>query len=85
MINTQLDLFPSETHLRRVDPKQNMYRFYAVTVEPTLFNEWAVVRRWGRIGTAGSTRVELHESMGEAINAVEQVNRSKLRRGYQQA
>ncbi len=78
----QLDLFPNEVHLRRIDPKQNMYRFYAVTVEPTLFGEWTVVRQWGRIGSAGSIRVQLHKSKGEAIDAIGQINRSKLRRGY---
>ena len=79
----QLELFPSDAHLQRVDPKRNMYRFYAVTVEPTLFGGWAVVRQWGRIGSAGSIRVDPHESMGEAIDAVRQINRSKMRRGYE--
>ncbi len=46
----QLELFANDVHLRRVDPNRNMFRFYAVTIEPTLFCEWAVVRQWGRIG-----------------------------------
>ena len=32
-----------------------MARFYAISVEPTLFAETALVRRWGRIGTSGTT------------------------------
>ena len=79
----QLDLFPTEVHLRRIDPKRNMYRFYAMTVEPTLFGDWALVRNWGRIGSPGSIRVELHQSVDEAIDAVRQIDRSKLRRGYE--
>ena len=43
--------------LRRLDPARNMARFYAVTVQPTLFGQWALVRRWGRINTDGR-RVE---------------------------
>ena len=39
--------------LRRIDPARNMARFYAVEVMPTLFGQWAVVRRWGRVNTDG--------------------------------
>ncbi len=78
----QLDLFPTEVHLRRVDPKQNMYRFYTMSIQPTLFGDWALVRNWGRIGSPGSMRIELHGNVREAINEVSLINRSKLRRGY---
>eukprot|EP01037_Dinobryon_pediforme_P016622 gene16622-16803_t len=37
--------------LRRIDRDKNMARFYAIAIERTLFGDWAVVRRWGRIGT----------------------------------
>ena len=40
-------------HLRRIDPDRNMARFYTMSVQPTLFGEWALLREWGRIGSAG--------------------------------
>ncbi len=40
-------------HLTRIDADRNMARFYAMTLQPTLFGEWALVREWGRIGSAG--------------------------------
>jgi len=40
-------------HLRRIDPNRNMARFYTMSVQPTLFGEWALLREWGRIGSAG--------------------------------
>ena len=39
--------------LGRVDRTKNMARYYVLSVEPTLFGESSLVRRWGRIGGAG--------------------------------
>ena len=47
--------------LERVDRTKNMARYYVLSVEPTLFAELSLVRRWGRIGGAGRTRIDLHE------------------------
>ena len=48
--------------LERVDRTKNMARYYVLSVEPTLFAELSLVRRWGRIGGAGRTRIDLHDS-----------------------
>ncbi len=45
----QAELFPTEVRMRRIDPGKNMRRFYAMSLQPTLFGEWAVVRSWGRM------------------------------------
>jgi hypothetical protein len=39
--------------LEWVDRTKNMARYYALSVEPTLFAEWALVRRWGRSAAPG--------------------------------
>ena len=39
--------------LERVDRAKNMARFYVLSIEPTLFEDLALVRRWGRIGARG--------------------------------
>jgi len=40
-------------HLTRTDPARNMARFYTMALQPTLFGEWALLKEWGRIGSAG--------------------------------
>ncbi len=44
--------------LRRVDPEENIARFYALMIERDLFGRVVLVRRWGRIGTHGRERTE---------------------------
>ena len=48
--------------LERVDRAKNMARFYVLSIEPTLFEDLALVRRWGRVGSAGRQRIDLHPS-----------------------
>ena len=43
----------SSTHLRLIDPDWNMARFYAMSLQPTLFGAWALLLEWGRIGSTG--------------------------------
>jgi predicted DNA-binding WGR domain protein len=57
-------------HLIRIDPEKNMARFYKLDVQPNLFGQWSIVREWGRIGRAGTIRVETHESRGGADMAL---------------
>ncbi len=68
--------------LRRIDPKKNMARFYSLEVERDLLGRVVLVRRWGRIGSAGKTRLDEHEGEGEALAALASLQASKRRRGY---
>jgi predicted DNA-binding WGR domain protein len=68
--------------LERVDRTKNMARYYVLSVEPTLFAESSLVRRWGRIGGAGRTRVDLHASPPLAQIALNTWLERKRRRGY---
>ena len=36
--------------LESIDPEKNRARFYVLYVTKTLWNTWALLRRWGRIG-----------------------------------
>ncbi|PVE23709.1 hypothetical protein DC522_14500 [Microvirga sp. KLBC 81] len=56
--------------LCKVDPSQNMARFYSLEVERDLFGRVVLVRRWGRVGTAGKTRLDEHRGEGEAHAAL---------------
>ena len=68
--------------LHRRDPSANMARFYVLAVETSLFGDTALVREWGRLGTAGRRKIELHETEHGAVEALETWLRRKLRRGY---
>lgn len=76
---------PGPVHLRRVDPSQNMRRFYSLSIQPTLFGGASLVRDWGRIGTRGQSMIETFESSGEAGDAMTRLERTKKRRGYRDA
>lgn len=71
--------------LSRIDPARNMARFYALSLEPSLFGDVAVVRRWGRIGTRGRQAIALHADVSSAQAALERLARAKRRRGYRTA
>ena len=43
-------------YLEKRIPARNQKRFYTITVTPTLFGSWAMVREWGRIGQPGTVR-----------------------------
>ncbi len=75
--------FSESVHMRRIDPTRNMARFYEVSLQPSLFGTWAVVRRWGRIGCQGRIRLELCDSADDAFNCIKRLIAAKRRRGYQ--
>jgi predicted DNA-binding WGR domain protein len=68
--------------LERREPARNRLRFYAITVIRTLFDGWAVVREWGRIGQPGTVRETWFETEGEACAAGERWRQRKVKRGY---
>ena len=39
-------------YFERKDPGRNMARFYAMSIEETLFGQICLTRSWGRIGTS---------------------------------
>nr|WP_108461687.1 WGR domain-containing protein [Devosia naphthalenivorans] len=69
-------------HLCRIDPTQNMRRFYSLAIQPTLFGGASVIRNWGRIGTNGQSMMETFDEAEEAMSAMARLQRTKQRRGY---
>lgn len=78
----QLDLFPTDVDLRCIDPDSDRRHFYALSIQRTLFDEWALVREWGRIGGCGRLRRDLYPSAGMAIDALYALAQKKKRQGY---
>jgi len=79
---SQLEIFPTELQMRRIDPALNMRRFYRMSIQPDLFGGASLVREWGRIGSHGQMMREQHPDEGLAITALMQLARVKQRRGY---
>jgi predicted DNA-binding WGR domain protein len=68
--------------LERREPARNRLRFYTIAVTRTLFDGWAVVREWGRIGQPGTVREAWFETESAAIEAGAKVRERKEERGY---
>ncbi len=68
--------------LRRLDASRNMDRFYELTLEPTLFGQWAVVRRWGRFQSEGQKREVWFDAPSPAVAFMDRLHSQKVRRGY---
>jgi len=72
-----------QVHLVRVDNSRNMCRFYRVSIEPTLFGDYAVERGWGRVGGRGRLRIDLFAEQSQALQHFLDMVRQKRGRGYQ--
>nr|WP_256387073.1 WGR domain-containing protein [Agrobacterium sp. DSM 25558] len=69
-------------HLHRINPSQNMQRFYTLATHPTLFGGASVIRNWGRIEMNGQSNDETFDTSDNAISAAMRMERAKSRRGY---
>ena len=66
----------------RPAPKAPVRSPRQLSLQPDLFGGTALVRQWGRIGTAGRQVCELHHDAGQARDALARQLRAKRRRGY---
>jgi predicted DNA-binding WGR domain protein len=66
-------------HLRRIDPDRKMARFYTMSLQPTLFGEWALLR----IGSAGRLVSSRFASEQQAALAMEEHLKARLSKGYE--
>lgn len=69
--------------LHRVDPSKNMARFYALSLQRSLFGEVLLVRCWGRIGAQGRLRSDWFDTECAALEALDRLKKSKAKRGYE--
>lgn len=73
---------PYHLYIERRDAGRNMARFYALSIEETLFGQPCLVRRWGRIGTAGRMVQHCFDQEDDAVGLFLELLRLKKRRGY---
>jgi predicted DNA-binding WGR domain protein len=76
---------PYQLYVERRDPPKNMARYYAMSIEPTLFGDACLIRRWGRIGTTGQQMSHHFEKEKEAVALFLELLRQKRAKGYQPA
>ncbi|WP_454858540.1 WGR domain-containing protein [Rhizobium binxianense] len=73
---------PYHLYVERTDAKKNMARYYAMSIEPNLFGEACLIRRWGRIGASGQMRVHHFRQEEEAVKLFLELVRKRRSRGY---
>ena len=73
---------PYQFYVERTDASKNMARFYAMSIEPTLFGDVCLTRRWGRIGAVGQSKRHSFSGEAEAVQLFLELLRQKRGRGY---
>ncbi|AGS25168.1 MULTISPECIES: WGR domain-containing protein [Rhizobium] len=73
---------PYHLYVERVDASKNMARYYAMSIEPNLFGDICLLRKWGRIGTKGQTMIQHFGREKEAVQLFLELLRQKRKRGY---
>ena len=73
---------PYELRIERRDPAQNMARVYVLAIQPTLFGEIQLTRRWGRIGSRGQSLNHVFNREDDADRLFLELLRRKRKRGY---
>lgn len=73
---------PYQLYVERTDPSKNIARYYAMSIEPSLFGDACLTRRWGRIGSRGRQMIHHFEREEEAVRLFLDLLRQKRGRGY---
>ena len=68
--------------LQKIRPEENQYRFYTVRVTPSLFDDWTMIREWGRIGSGGTLRSDIFSTEEDALQKMKLVLKDKTKKGY---
>ncbi|MBL4750437.1 MAG: WGR domain-containing protein [Amylibacter sp.] len=69
----------------RNDLAKHNSRFYRVEICANLFQEFSVLREWGRVGGKGQQIIRLFPDLLSASHAADRVRKANLRRGYLRA
>jgi len=71
-----------QLYVERTDASKNLARYYAMSIEPNLFGDACLIRRWGRIGARGQSREHHFTREEEAVRLFLQLLRKRRSRGY---
>lgn len=67
---------------RKIDPEQNMKRYYSITLTRIFFDEWCIVCNWGRLGNKGQVRQYTFEDKRGAQILVDRLVKKRYARAY---
>ncbi|PSS60006.1 WGR domain-containing protein [Ensifer sp. NM-2] len=73
---------PYHLYVERTDATKNMARYYCMSIELNLFGDICLLRRWGRIGSVGQTKVHHFRGEHEAVRLFLELLQQKRKRGY---
>ena len=73
---------PYHLYVERTDLAKNMARYYAMSIEPNLFGDVCLLRRWGRIGSKGQIMIHHFGREEEAVDLFLDLLRRKRKRSY---
>ena len=79
---SQQTLIAQQVYMERVEPSENVQRFYALAVWPDLFGGYSLVREWGRIGGGSTMTLTQQADAATALRKLQQAVAVKERRGY---
>ena len=73
---------PYRLYIERIDATKNMARFYALSIQPTLFGEASLLRSWGRISCRGQQMIHMFEHEDQAVELFLELLSEKRKKGY---
>ena len=73
---------PYHLYVERIDASRNMARFYALSIQSTLFGEASLLRYWGRIGCHGQQKIHVFEDEKQAVGLFLELLSQKRKKGY---
>ena len=68
-------------YMERHNTKNNMYRFYQMFVTPGLFDDWSLIKEWGRVDSPGTVRKEWCITEQEAELTSQKLSSKKMKNG----
>lgn len=72
-----------QIRLEKINHIKRQRRYYEIDIQKTLFGEWCLQRKWGRIGTQGGRCMEdVFASEEAAVQALAILKAQKHQRGY---
>jgi len=69
-------------YLEYHDDEHNKHRFYQLFIMRDLFDDWSLIREWGRTGSAGTVRKDVFETEAESELARSDILQQKIKKGY---
>ena len=69
-------------YLTRINSDQNMQRFYSLDIQPNLFGEWCLIRKWGRIRSNGRRMETSFSTLADAEKLQMKLAKAKRSKGY---